>query len=119
MGDNPEQRYITRICQAWGISEEAYVDAWGEWFNMYLGASSGWHAKPAATLELRFPQLHFVGFKGDEYARAIEIFGEPDFVHPVWDVRAQQEIAPNDRAIFANGVELKAPTTWSFNDSEK
>lgn len=25
--------------------------------------------------------LHFVGFCGDEYSRAVLVFGEPDFIH--------------------------------------
>lgn len=45
---------------------------------------------------------HFVGFRGDEYTRACRVFGEPDFVHILWDRRARREIAPGDRIIFAN-----------------
>lgn len=109
---------MERICRSWGIAPETYDALWGEWFNMFSG-STGWHSKPAAEIELRLPCLHFVGFRGDEFERAIDVFGEPDFVHPLWDVRAQQEVAENDKVVFANGCELKPPTTWSFNDSER
>jgi len=34
------------------------------------------------------PCLHFVGFRGDEYTRAAQIFGPPDFVHYTYDARA-------------------------------
>lgn len=46
--------------------------------------------------------LHFVGFRGDEYNRAIRVFGKPDFIHMAWDRRAQREIAEGDTVIFAN-----------------
>lgn len=32
--------------------------------------------------------LHFVGFRGDEYNRAVAVFGTPDFIHRSWDARA-------------------------------
>ena len=35
---------------------------------------------------------HFFGFRGDEYNRAIKVFGLPDFIHPVHDRRAYVEI---------------------------
>ena len=46
---------------------------------------------------------HFFGFRGDEYNRAIKIFGLPDFIHPVHDRRAYVEIdKDHDILIFAN-----------------
>lgn len=60
---------------------------------------------------------HFIGFRGDEYTRAVRVFGKPDFVHRLWDARARQEIQPGDRAVFAKGSPDDAPTPFSFNDS--
>ena len=46
---------------------------------------------------------HFFGFRGDEYNRAVKIWGKPDFIHPVHDRRAYVEIdKDNDILIFAN-----------------
>jgi hypothetical protein len=62
--------------------------------------------------------LHFVGFRGDEFTRAVKVFGRPDFVHRVNDRRLRDggELAPHDTVVFANGYESK-PTDWSFDDS--
>ena len=63
------------------------------------------------------PFLHFVGFRGEEYRRAIKIFGLPDMIHRVFDPRAIQEFAEGDVVVYANGAEGKF-TRYSFNDSE-
>lgn len=63
-------------------------------------------------------KLHFVGFTDpDRYDRAVRHFGLPDFIHRTWDVRAQQEIAPSDVAIFAKHDEHKPPSVYSWDDS--
>ena len=41
--------------------------------------------------------LHFVGFRGDEYLRAVEVF-------------------PGDVAVFAKGTADDAPSVYSFPD---
>ena len=47
-------------------------------------------------------QVHFIGFRGDEYYSAVKIWGEPDFIHPVNDYRANVDIDwENDIIIFA------------------
>jgi len=47
-------------------------------------------------------QVHFFGFRGDEYNSAVKIWGAPDFIHPVHDRRAYLEIdKENDILIFA------------------
>jgi hypothetical protein len=60
--------------------------------------------------------IHFVGFRGDEYARAIRVFGTPDFVHPGWDLRAAREIADGDLVLFATGSHDQPPSKRSFDD---
>ena len=65
------------------------------------------------------PCIHFIGFRGDEFISAIKVWGRPDFFHRVWDVRAQQEIAPGDTAIFARGTDRDTPTKWTFDDSRE
>lgn len=51
--------------------------------------------------------LHFVGFRGDEYTRAVRIWGTPSFIHRVNDPRMRRELHPTDTIIFANGHEAK------------
>ena len=60
--------------------------------------------------------IHFVGFRDDRYWNAVKIFGQPDFIHRVWDTRGQQEVAEGDVIVFAKG-EHTQPTRRSFNDS--
>lgn len=60
--------------------------------------------------------IHFVGFKGEEYNSAMKAFGNPDFIHRGWDLRAQREIADNDVVIFAFGPHDQEPRVKSFND---
>lgn len=52
------------------------------------------------------PATHFVGFKGEEYTRALRVW-KPDFVHPANDSRSRREIAEGDTVVFANGSEAK------------
>jgi len=44
--------------------------------------------------------LHFVGFRGDEYFRAIKVFGEPTFIHICHDKRAVAEFMEGDTVVF-------------------
>ncbi|TVV74501.1 hypothetical protein [Sphingomonas solaris] len=60
--------------------------------------------------------LHFVGFRGDEYGRAVRVFGVPDFIHIGWDRWARQEVVAGDVAIFATGTAEGEPSTYSFPD---
>lgn len=68
--------------------------------------------------------VHFVGFKNprttkdQRYVRAALIFGEPDFLHPGWDLRAQREIVEGDVVLFAKGSADQEPRVMSFNDPE-
>lgn len=60
--------------------------------------------------------LHFVGFKDDRFLTAVRVFGQPDFIHPGWDLRAFREIAPGDTVIFATGSFEQPPRIKSFTD---
>ncbi len=62
--------------------------------------------------------IHFVGFKGNEYSRAVRVWGFPDFFHRQNDVRLAHggEVDSGDTVIFANGAENKF-SKWAFNDS--
>lgn len=60
--------------------------------------------------------VHFIAFRGDEYLRAIRIFGRPDFIHPRWDRRAQREIADGDIVVFATGTAEDEPSKFNAQD---
>jgi hypothetical protein len=64
--------------------------------------------------------LHFVGFGDPEmFNRAVRVFGYPDFIHRVWDVRAAYggERGPLDVFVFATGDETKPPKLIAVDDS--
>lgn len=60
--------------------------------------------------------VHFVGFSGDEYLSAVRAFGEPDFIHRGWDLRARREIADGDLVVFAKGEYYQEPRHKSYDD---
>lgn len=60
--------------------------------------------------------LHFVAFRGDEYARAVRMFGQPDFTHLGWDKWARAEVMPGDTAVFARGTFDDEPAPRSYPD---
>ena len=59
---------------------------------------------------------HFIGFRGEEYWSAVKVWGEPDFYHIGWDLRAQRDIADGDTVVFAKGDADQQPSRRSFND---
>lgn len=64
------------------------------------------------------PATHFVGFSvSSRYHAAVRVFGEPDFIHRFWDSRAQAEVMPEDRVIFAKGTEQDPPRPQAYDDS--
>ena len=62
--------------------------------------------------------IHFVGFRGDEYLSAVKVFGKPDFFHKVFDDRVIYggEGGDDDIIIFANGADKKY-SKFTLNDS--
>lgn len=60
--------------------------------------------------------LHFVWFRGDEYSRAVRVFGVPDFIHIGYDRRARREIMPDDTVVFACGEHDQPYAERNFND---
>lgn len=62
--------------------------------------------------------VHFVGFRESaQFHRAVSVFGQPDFVHRRWDVRAKQEVVGDDSVVFAAGSFEAQPAHPSFDDS--
>ena len=64
--------------------------------------------------------VHFIGFRDTgTFYRAARIFGQPDFIHRHWDVRAKfgGEWEPGDVRVFAVGTDRDAPSPYSFDDS--
>lgn len=66
------------------------------------------------------PALHFVGFRNpQQFQNAVTVFGNPDFIHFVWDNRAVADFVPGfDKAVFAKCNPDK-PVKWSFDDSNQ
>ena len=64
--------------------------------------------------------VHFIAFKDDRYWNAVRIWGRPDFIHRVWDKRAQREIDyDSDVLIFAEGDEHQPPAKWNGADIDE
>lgn len=66
------------------------------------------------------PVIHFVGFRGEEYHNAVKVFGTPDFIHRIWDIRAAAEAQPEDVVVFARAKDWnrrETPTKFTFDDS--
>lgn len=65
------------------------------------------------------PCVHFIGFKtSSQFHSAVQVFGQPDFIHRYWDGRAKSMIVPGDTAVFATGTDADAPQMYSFDDSQ-
>lgn len=49
--------------------------------------------------------LHFVRFDrfDQRFSNAVAVFGKPDFLHRIWDLRARREIMDGDVIVFAKG----------------
>mgnify|MGYP003637583626 CR=1 FL=1 len=62
--------------------------------------------------------VHFIGFRGDEYARAARVFGPPDFVHMWHDARMLGDVGDNDVLVFANKARPDVVNVYSWQDHE-
>jgi len=63
--------------------------------------------------------LHFVGFRGDEYNRAIKVFGPPDFIHNIWDARAVAEVFSGDVVVLGPKGFTDLVYPYTYDDSSK
>ena len=59
--------------------------------------------------------VHFVGFRGEEYTSAVKVWGPPDFIHFINDVRFRIDLCVGDVAVYANGCESRP---YDFNVSD-
>ena len=66
--------------------------------------------------------VHFIGFAYDKdiprMANAVKVFGPPDFLHRLWDVRAKLEVLPGDVAVFARGSDADEPSFYPYDNDE-
>ena len=60
--------------------------------------------------------LHFIGFRGEEYWSAVQVWGKPDFFHRGYDDRMERVVADYDLLVFANGCEAKGSQFYSYPD---
>lgn len=52
------------------------------------------------------PCVHFVGFNPNDtmkWDRAVRVWGQPDFMHAIYDYRVKGETMPGDTVVFARG----------------
>lgn len=63
--------------------------------------------------------VHYVGFRDDRYWNAYRVFGEPAFIHRVWDHRARREIGSDDVVIFAEGDEFQPVAERNADDIDE
>ena len=62
--------------------------------------------------------VHYVGFRGDEYARAYRIWGGPAMIHKVYDDRVFSEVGDSDTVVF--GPKYKySPYVWDASAVER
>ncbi|MDN3646165.1 hypothetical protein QWY75_08095 [Pontixanthobacter aestiaquae] len=62
---------------------------------------------------MRKALVHFVGFRDDRYWNAVRIWGEPDMIHEAWDMYAENDTAPGDIIIFAEGEWNQKPRSFT------
>ena len=66
-----------------------------------------------------FRHVHFVGVRSEQYANAVRVWGEPDFVHSFHDRRMYGDVdTENDTVVLGNkGHDLPNPK-YSWQDHE-
>ena len=60
--------------------------------------------------------VHFVGFRGEEYNRAVRVFGLPDFIHLVHDRRMYGDVGDGDLLIFGPKADPNVLSEFSWQD---
>ena len=62
--------------------------------------------------------LHFVRFNrfDQRFSNAVAVFGKPDFLHRVWDLRARREIMDGDVIVFAKGESDQEVSQFNGDD---
>ena len=61
---------------------------------------------------------HFIGFRGDEYFRAVRVFGLPDFIHLTHDHRMYGDVGSDDKLVFGPKAEPNRISEFSWQDHE-
>lgn len=62
--------------------------------------------------------VHFVGIKGDSFAQAVKVWGQPDFWHKWHDHRMWQEVDKDvDVVVFDQRQDPNVPSKWSWDAS--
>lgn len=62
--------------------------------------------------------VHFIGFRGDEYARAQRVFGPPDFIHLIHDHRLYGDVGEEDLLVFGPKADPDHISEFSWQDHE-
>ena len=60
--------------------------------------------------------VHCVGFRGEEYNRAVRVFGLPDFIHLVHDRRMYGDVGDGDLLIFGPKADPNVLSEFSWQD---
>jgi len=62
--------------------------------------------------------IHFIGFRGEEYNSAIKVFGKPDFIHMSHDNRMYGDVDETDILIFGPKADPEYISKYSWQDHE-
>jgi hypothetical protein len=59
--------------------------------------------------------IHFVGFRGEEYWAAVKVWGKPDGIHLIHDMRMYGDVGEGDIIIFGPKA---GPELSEYNDQD-
>lgn len=62
--------------------------------------------------------VHFIGFRGNEYWSARRVWGRPDFIHLIHDVRMYGDVADDDVLVFGPKADPDKVSEYSWQDHE-
>ena len=64
--------------------------------------------------------VHFIGFDGDGFSAAVEVWGRPDFIHKFFDKRSLGDIDfDNDTVVFGRKTKLTPHPIWVDQDHNR